>query len=607
MKVLFFILVFSLILFIANENAIYAYQVDIECDKEGKLLEQKFSALNDLEKLIAAGEGEITDEISHALCQNTEDCLAHLGFISKLSSSTVDILDKYLENPKDIVATIKDKNESSLANKQKLKELNSQMEECSENAQGYFFEQSKWKQKIYQNKIEQEMLVDEITNYKQAQKTLNKFYKKLFNKKKREEIDNKISLAQERLNKLKEKNYEYESIFEEMNNLYIAEHEKVYQIKHQIKIKTNDTKELRAQLENDVSELKDFFAECDSDQFANKLTKGNYVSIYYPYNGRGNNKSSTQYDKESIQSLIDMSLTSGVDPYLTLAITMIENAPIRTEHNRSWMESNYYANSYGAIPVDAIAAYSIMGCIEQSANEEYDVKLVTPKRVKRIRIGTGSTKKRFCSHDKHVRLAASPNLYQADELDKGGCCIDVIGKSTSTSQEVKSYLGIQFLKNLQNRIDYDQDQHSAKGKYFALGYNAQRYNGLGTFGASEYMENHCILGIKMSERPVYGLLVQDLAMNSLMFNPAIRKMVENSSKRFNTKQTSVLCKSFGEGTSEIDSREFLKLQKEYLLNYEDDVSDWKKTKERLRKSACSKKGKVDFEPYEIEDIAEIIR
>lgn len=558
-----------------------ALQYDITCGENGSLEEYKLKGLNEVEASI---QNEALSENSiKSICENIYDCKTHLGFISDLTKSTIDVLDFMADGP--IAEDLRSGGEERSRNGALLAKLNGKI-----STQDQKIEEIGGKQQALQGKMDEEERA--IYDIKEEIKLLYQ----------RAEMD-KLEIARKE-HKQVEHEMKKEALLsekEELATTLFGLEVGRDKISEELALANKDSEEIKERMNKKLDDLKAIYAECEGNKHANALMKGNKLTIYYPYNGRGNNKTSTSYDKPSIQRLIDMALLNGVDPYFVLAITMIENSPIRTGGG-SWMDNDSYAFNYGAVPVDAIAAYDQMGCLPPAEKGKTQI-VQAPKKVKTLPLGTGNIKTRFCSQDYTVSTAENPRIVRSHDK-AGGCCIDVIGASGASPMEVKTALGMRMLKGLQKRIPEDLDKHSDKGNYFALAYNAQRYNGLGTFGATEQMDNQCLIGVNMGERPVYGLLVQDLMANSLMSNPALREMVEKSKNKFKVPQTSALCVSFGAGKSAVDTREFLRLQKELLLNHADKVPKKKAAVEAKRKANCTFDGKVTYEPYTKEELQE---
>lgn len=89
------------------------------------------------------------------------------------------------------------------------------------------------------------------------------------------------------------------------------------------------------------------------------------------------------------------------------------------------------------------------------------------------------------------------------------------------------------------------------------------------FGCTEKMDNPCLNGIVMEDRPIYGAKVADLTLNSFLSNPQIKALVEESSLKINKPIKSMFCQHQGPGKHSVSKTAFLDEQKNYLLHGSD--------------------------------------
>lgn len=80
--------------------------------------------------------------------------------------------------------------------------------------------------------------------------------------------------------------------------------------------------------------------------------------IDYPFKGINRAQRGSNYDSGALRELIRLSIANGVDPYMTIAIKLLEMAPVKTQ------EYVDYRSMYGVINMDAIAVYDQLGCFE---------------------------------------------------------------------------------------------------------------------------------------------------------------------------------------------------------------------------------------------------
>lgn len=87
-----------------------------------------------------------------------------------------------------------------------------------------------------------------------------------------------------------------------------------------------------------------------------------------------------RYYSDEMAAVVRHALIAGTDPYLALAITMLENPATSKKGDVTYQ--NYYMQGYGSIPVDETAAYTALGCLPGGRN---DLRYLGKKEAKEAR------------------------------------------------------------------------------------------------------------------------------------------------------------------------------------------------------------------------------
>lgn len=166
----------------------------------------------------------------------------------------------------------------------------------------------------------------------------------------------------------------------------------------------------------------------------------------------------------------------------------------------------------------------------------------------------------MCSAIAQFRSGDAPRFVETDKADaenmKNKCCVS-INTNRESDDQYEDILGSLAMKYMKRTV---QD---CIGKS-PTPYCVQKYNGLGCFNCTEKMDNQCLNGVVMADRPVYGHRALDLMAQSLMTNPELNKIILEHSNRLKKPVLSVLCS--GQTSVSIDPRKYLLEQKELLLN-----------------------------------------
>lgn len=166
----------------------------------------------------------------------------------------------------------------------------------------------------------------------------------------------------------------------------------------------------------------------------------------------------------------------------------------------------------------------------------------------------------MCSSITQFRSGDAPRFEAADKAEaekmKNKCCVSINTNRESDDQyeDILGSLAMKFTKRMV------QDCVGSASTAYCI----QKYNGLGCFNCTEKMDNQCLNGVVMADRPVYGHRALDLMAQSLMTNPDLNKMIQEHSNRLKKPVLSILCS--GQTSVSIDPRKYLLEQKDLLLN-----------------------------------------
>ena len=112
-------------------------------------------------------------------------------------------------------------------------------------------------------------------------------------------------------------------------------------------------------------------AAADQSPLPHAKSGPTFISISLPYDTPYRNRTANDYDRDQLRSVVRTALKSGVDPFLAVAISVIEfplteknlNSVVTQIQGSSKPFLGYdYVKRYGVLPLDAIAIYDGMGC-----------------------------------------------------------------------------------------------------------------------------------------------------------------------------------------------------------------------------------------------------
>lgn len=326
------------------------------------------------------------------------------------------------------------------------------------------------------------------------------------------------------------------------------------------------------------------YLNCFDSKKENKSSE--LITLSTPNDHYYKSKESTRYLRKTVKNVIDSAIKAGNDPYLTLAIVLTENPPVASNKkvvdNMTAAES--YAESFGTVPLDAIAVADTMGCDRVSVGYENGMNRIK-NRSPRLRKFTEDPKGKDLTVCMESQFATgeSAQFFLTDKAREDDCCMILKTKTSGFIHEpireepdqVYSYPGPELRakildmiahKYMANRFASAQERGAGlRLPEEKMALTAQSFNGYGKFGVSEPMANQCLYKIHMGTKPVYGAGTSEIMMNSLMNNSEIQDMVSESLKANKVAHAeSYLCASYGSGTHAVSGYAFTNLLGGYL-------------------------------------------
>lgn len=326
------------------------------------------------------------------------------------------------------------------------------------------------------------------------------------------------------------------------------------------------------------------YLNCFDSKKVNKSSE--LITLSTPNDHYYKNKESARYSRKTVKNIIDSAIKAGNDPYLTLAIVMTENPPVASNKkvvdNMTAAES--YAESFGTVPLDAIAVADTMGCDRERIGYGNGMNRIK-NRSSRLKKFTEDPKGKDLTVCMESQFATgeSAQFFLAEKARPDDCCITLKTQMSGFVHEpirdepnaVYSYprpelrakiLDMIAHKYMANRFASAQARGAGlKLPEEKMALTAQSFNGYGKFGVTEPMGNQCLHKIHMGTKPVYGAGTSEIMLNSLMNNSEIKDMVSESLRTNKVAHAeSYLCASYGSGTHKISGYVFTNLLSGYL-------------------------------------------
>lgn len=330
------------------------------------------------------------------------------------------------------------------------------------------------------------------------------------------------------------------------------------------------------------------FTRCFDSSKPNKSSEA--LTLSMPNDHYYQSKESTRYSRKSMQEIIDSAIKAGNDPYLTLSIVITENPPLIGEKKSSsaGLTTEMYVDTYGKIPLDAIAVADTMACdrVQTGYGSDGLMHLKNRGKLKTFVVDPKGVERTVCI-DNQFMAGQGASFWLEDNPRTDDCCMklkadpngftSLYGPVGTASQphNVASFADLplkhkildlfaqQYMLNRFAAAKKRADQVPLpEGKMAMI---AQSYNGYGQFGASEPMNNRCLHKIQMGKSPVYGAGTSEIMLNSLMNNSEIVDMVTESLKKHKKDYpVSYLCSSYGQGIHQISGYAFTNLLSKYI-------------------------------------------
>ena len=318
------------------------------------------------------------------------------------------------------------------------------------------------------------------------------------------------------------------------------------------------------------------------------------ITISTPNDQYYKSKQSDQYSRALVTEILSKAIEQGSDPYLYLAITILENPPIiekpeaHPDPDVKIVSRADYESQYGQIPMDLPAVADIMECRKKLIPGEFGAHAY---------MNTGELKKfildqngedHFLCLNSRLWPGAHPMLGIFDSAEQYRCCAKIkVDASRIAMAEPRSMIakhngvhsktltdqaGKQFLSQVAS--SYIKRRFAGAQRRSAIISNPaeklamifQAYNGYGIIEANgELLGNNCFTWMDFSKMPVYGAGIAEIMMNSLMNNSEIKSIVDKllvSTKK--TAPVSYLCAVYGDGVHSISSYAFSDLLGKYL-------------------------------------------
>lgn len=299
--------------------------------------------------------------------------------------------------------------------------------------------------------------------------------------------------------------------------------------------------------------------------------KSELIELTYTLTGPNSNRSASDYMRSEIESMVEAAMAEGVDPYLVLAVSVMENPPLKSRLS-AYMERR---SQRGSPPVDGSTLAHNLQCHTQekpekviypksksghSWHESQVAVYLKPTGVANLPGLQGKGQPYYlCSRSNAIPHGA-PLLFEKFKSPQGYCCLELRTNEDLTPSDEKNaiadHFGSMVLKSkVVNRISTDKN----------LSLSIQYYNGIGCIGCTEKFKNDCLHGMHMKDRPIYGAQTADLMLNMFMNNPEINEIVLATQRRLRVPVVSSFCLEKGAGTHRIDKNRFWDEQYKFLM------------------------------------------
>ncbi|MDP7320509.1 MAG: hypothetical protein QF441_07860 [Bacteriovoracaceae bacterium] len=282
------------------------------------------------------------------------------------------------------------------------------------------------------------------------------------------------------------------------------------------------------------------------------------VLIPYPYHSNYmyvtgcrsvNTRSCNPINKESLDRVIAEAISMGTDPYVAIALTLME-----------------VGTDMGSLYLDPIGVMDAVGCGgKQLRNDTLEEVLNSYGTSFKINASVKRNKRLSNDLESFLRL----NVNQEVKQGKSYYCYDIVGnsnpdifteaQSNSCCLELDFHVSKDSTSNISHALTYEfinkRTEANFRGKE-GPEWKLQRFNGYtNLMGAAESVPSWRV-GVNYYDNPGYGQQAMDYILNSLLFNPYISKKIDEESKKSKTSWRSILCKGREDGTFYYDSNFF---------------------------------------------------
>ena len=296
---------------------------------------------------------------------------------------------------------------------------------------------------------------------------------------------------------------------------------------------------------------------------SNKLTPESFVHnenllVTYPFHTNymyvtGCNSINGKYcypmQKENTDQVIEEAISMGTDPYLAIALTLMEEG-----------------TSMGSLYLDPIGVMDAVGCKGKQVKNNAENALNS----------YGTSYEIESSINKNTRLSDSLQSFinvQRDYETKGGesyYCYDTLGNTSPKVLKKPNKNSCCLKLNFESETDLtDKISHALTYEFINKRLSSkfrgrsepewkiQRFNGYtDLMGAAESVPSWRV-GVNYYDNPGYGQQTMDYILNSLMFNPYISSKVKDVSEKYDQKWKSIMCRDKEDGTYFYDSEKYM--------------------------------------------------
>ena len=289
------------------------------------------------------------------------------------------------------------------------------------------------------------------------------------------------------------------------------------------------------------------------------------IFAYYPYDTpyqsvmcyRPDKSRPTSLNADLVKQEIEESLIMGVDPYVTLAIHVMEKGNIENK-------SDLY--------LDPIAELASLGCVGESRSDPRGANINSYSSYYRVP---------FPQLIRNEKLSEKVEQFVArksNQVQRGKpsyfCVTPEDSEDTESTSAMHNTVTAQpNPKGCCLKVGFRVEQFQARYIAEAMRYvflhakveggaasnpaeRFQTFNGIKKLTGSGEHVSAWRNGVNHFRNPEYGYQAVDYLLNSFLINPAVRKMVEDAQNRYGHKAKSILCRDRKPGLFEVESNAY---------------------------------------------------